>query len=267
MAREINLVCDFFFGFTCRNLPTDMIDVELTNRMVQGIYIYCKAHTAESTIFTPWSKSVSHFPSLRKKTKIFKEDSRGHSTPTWMLLTKSPRNIRKCTSVKVRTRWSNHNYHFNLIETSEVNTVGTDPIEENKISIIKCIPQKACEQFGATCLFCRQQVPHPLPNQSNWSSKDWDRNKAKAREQNLIVKFDIPWPKMNNPTLDPVDSIPFDKLMIQTDGPDKKAPEVSTTLIPPPEHGEVGTATTDGQTKLDIVPEEEEEQVVQELRT
>ena len=71
---------------------------------------------------------------------------------------------------------------------------------------------------------------------------------------------------MNSPTLDPVDSIPFDKLMIQTDGPDKKAPEVSTTLIPPPEQGAVGQATKDGQTKLDVVPEEEEEQVAQELR-
>ena len=56
-------------------------------------------------------------------------------------------------------------------------------MDENKITIIKCIPQKVCEQFGATCLFCRQQVPHPLLNQSNWSSKDWDGDKAKAREQ------------------------------------------------------------------------------------
>ena len=47
-------------------------------------------------------------------------------------------------------------------------------------------------------------------------------DKAKAREQNSIIKFDITWPKTNNPTLDPVDSIPFDNLMIQTDGPDKR---------------------------------------------
>ena len=136
-----------------------------------------------------------------------------------------------------------------------------------KNSIIKCIPQKAHQGFGATCSFCRQQVPHPLLNQSNWSSEDWDRDKAKAREQNSIVKFNMPWPKMNSPTLDPVDSMPFDKLMIQTDGLDKKAMEVSITLIPLPEQGTVGTAITDGQTKLDIVPEEEEEQVAWELRT
>ena len=247
-----------------------MVDVELTIKTVQGIHIYCKDHTAEPTIFTPWSKSVTPFPSLRKKIKAFKEDSRGHLTPAWMplvnTLTKSPRNPKKCTSGKVRTRWSNRNHRFNLIKTSWVNTLGTDSMNENKISILKFIPQKACKQFGATCSFCRQQVPHPLPNQSNWSSKDWDRDKTKAKEQSSIVKFHILWPKMDNPTMDPVDSIPFEKLMIQTDGPDKKALEVSTTLIPLPEQGAVEIAITDSQTKLDIVPKEEEEQAAQELR-
>ena len=62
MARVINPVCDFFFGFMHTNVPADMVDMELTIRRVQGIYIYCKDHVAESTIFTPWSKSVTPFP-------------------------------------------------------------------------------------------------------------------------------------------------------------------------------------------------------------
>ena len=118
-----------------------------------------------------------------------------------------------------------------------------------------------------TCSFCRQEVPHPSLGQSDWSSKDWDGDKAKAREQKPIIKFDIPWPKMNNPTLDPVDSIPFKGLMIQINGLHKKALEVSTTLIPLPEQEAVGTAPKDGQTKLDTVPKEDKEQVVWELRT
>ena len=93
MAQEINLVCDFFFGFMHTNLPADM---ELTIRTVQGIYIYHEDHTAESAIFTPWNKSVTPFPSPRKKIKAFKEDSRGQLTLTWMPLvstpTKPPRN-------------------------------------------------------------------------------------------------------------------------------------------------------------------------------
>ena len=136
MAREINLVCNFLFGFMHTNLPADMVDMELTIRMVQRIYIYCKDHTAESTIFTPWSISVSPFPSLRKKIMAFKEDSRGHSTPTWIPLvntpTKSLRNPRKCISGKVRTRWSNHNHCFNLIKTNQVNTLGTGLADEKK---------------------------------------------------------------------------------------------------------------------------------------
>ena len=72
---------------------------------------------------------------------------------------------------------------------------------------------------------------------------------------------------MNNPTLEPVDSICLKDLMIQTDGLDKKVPEVSTTLIPLTKQGAVGTAPKDGQTKLDTIPKEDKEQVAWELRT
>ena len=96
-------------------------------------------------------------------------------------------------------------------------------------------------------------------DQSDWTSKDWDGDKAKAREQNPFIRFDTPRPKMDNPTLDSVDSLPFQGLTIQTDRPDKKALEVSTTLILLLEQGAVGTAPKDGQTELNTVPKEEEE--------
>ena len=83
MAREINLVCDFFFDFVCTNLPSDMVDVELMVRMVQGIYTYRKDHTVESTIFTLWSKNMIPFPSLRRKIKAFKENNRRPMTTVW----------------------------------------------------------------------------------------------------------------------------------------------------------------------------------------
>ena len=105
MAREINPVCDFFFSFMYTNLPADMVDVELTIRMVQGIYIYCKDPTVESTIFTLWSKSLTPFPSLRKKIKAFKEDSKGKMTLTWVVLvctpTKPPRNPRNVPQTRL----------------------------------------------------------------------------------------------------------------------------------------------------------------------
>ena len=65
MAREISRVCDFIFGSLCTCIPTDTVDIELTVRMVKGIYTYCKDDTAESTVFSLWSKSVIPFPSLR----------------------------------------------------------------------------------------------------------------------------------------------------------------------------------------------------------
>ena len=71
---------------------------------------------------------------------------------------------------------------------------------------------------------------------------------------------------MSNPTLDSVETLPFQGLTTQTDGQDKKALEVLDTPIPPLEQGAVGTAPKDGQTKLDAVSEEEEGQVAQELR-
>ena len=64
MAREISPVCDFIFGSICTSLPVDTVDVELTIRMVKGIYTYRKDHMAESMVFLPCSKTVIPFPSL-----------------------------------------------------------------------------------------------------------------------------------------------------------------------------------------------------------
>ena len=57
--------------------------------------------------------------------------------------------------------------------------------------------------------------------------------------------------------MDSPDSLPFQGQTIQTDGPDKKAPEVSTMLIPPLEPGAVGTIPKDNQMKLNPMPKEE----------
>ena len=64
MAREIIPVCDFIFGSIQTGLPMDAVDVELMVRMVKGIYTYRKDHTAKSTVFSPWGRTVIPFPSL-----------------------------------------------------------------------------------------------------------------------------------------------------------------------------------------------------------
>ena len=144
--------------------------------------------------------------------------------------------------------------------------MGTDPTITSKVNIIKPIPQKACELFGPTCPFCRQQAPHPSPNQSDWSSLDWNGEKAKAREQNSFIRFDTTRPITDNATHDSVDSIPFHGLTIQTDRLDEKAPENPTTLDPLLEQGTGGTSSKESQPMLDPVVEEEEKQAEQEIR-
>ena len=79
MAREISPVWGFFFGFICMNT----VDIELTIRMVMGIYTYHKDHTVESTTFTLWSKSMIPLPSLRRKIQAFKDNNRWQMTLKW----------------------------------------------------------------------------------------------------------------------------------------------------------------------------------------
>ena len=83
MAREISPVCDFIFGLIRTSLLTDMMDIDLTIRTVKGIYTYRKDHTAESTIFTLWSKKVIPFPSLRQKIQAHKHNKRQNTVMPW----------------------------------------------------------------------------------------------------------------------------------------------------------------------------------------
>ena len=91
MAREISPICNFIFGSIETGLPTDTVDVELTIRMVKGIYIYRKDHMPESTVFSPWSRTVIPFPSLCKKIQAYQDENRqtsvwnkGHAVPYFL---------------------------------------------------------------------------------------------------------------------------------------------------------------------------------------
>ena len=62
MACEISPIGNFLFGSIGTNLPTNTVDIELMVQTVKGIYMYRKDHTAESMIFTLWSKKVTPSP-------------------------------------------------------------------------------------------------------------------------------------------------------------------------------------------------------------
>ena len=66
------------------------------------------------------------------------------------------------------------------------------------------------------------------------SSEDWDGEKAKAREQKLLVDFAPPKQDIDPPVMEVMtDDIPFSKLSIRSDGPGKNPVEVTDTLITP----------------------------------
>ena len=81
MAREISPICDFIFGSIWTGLPMDTVDVELTVRMVKGIYTYRKDHMAESMVFSPWSRTVIPFPSLMRKIQAYQDKNK--KTSAW----------------------------------------------------------------------------------------------------------------------------------------------------------------------------------------
>ena len=97
---------------------------------------------------------------------------------------------------KIRTRWSNCNHPFNPIRTNKYNILDTKPSNMNKIGIIQPTPQRACRCSDDTYTYCKYKAPHPSPDPLDWSSEDWDREKAKAREQRSLIDFTLP--KLDN---------------------------------------------------------------------
>ena len=127
---------------------------------------------------------------------------------------KMPRNPRKQTTAKIRTRWSGRN-RFDPKKMKRPNTLDTKVSELDKVDIKTPIPTKACDRFGLLCSYCKQGAPHPSPQETDWSSEDWDGTKAKARQQNdSLIDFNEPRPQTNNNQTTDIDKIAFSKLQI-----------------------------------------------------
>ena len=105
----------------------------------------------------------------------------------------------------------------------------------NKIDIIKPTPSKACEHYGLSCSYCKQDTPHPSPVNSDWSSKDWDGDKAKAKEENKsMIDFEAPNQKTDTEEITDIVEIPFSKLQIGQDGNKEELLQVMESLVLPP---------------------------------
>ena len=143
--------------------------------------------------------------------------------------------------------------------------MNTETMDMNKIDIIKPTPKRACECFDPTCLCCRQDIPHPSSVHSDWSSKDWDGDKAKVKEQKSLIDFDVHTEKMNMEQTMDIDQVPFHKLNFGQDNLREKEPlEVMQSLVPlPSDPANVGATTKDeteeGQMDMEIRLQKEAE--------
>ena len=92
---------------------------------------------------------------------------------------------------QIRTRWSRHNHQFNPIKINKYNTLDVNSTDMNKINIIQPVPKRACDCFADTCTYCKYEAPHPSPIPSDWSSEDWDGEKAKERELRSLIDLNF----------------------------------------------------------------------------
>ena len=191
----------------------------------------------ESTIFTPWSKKMTPFPSLRCKIQAYQEDQRSEKVLPWsnsgntFQFSTPPvtqNNPRKGAPGKIRARWSNKS-RYNTMNTKRPNTPETSLTNMDTTHMDKTkepLLAKVCKRFGLSCSFCKQHILHPSPQESDWSDEDWTGEHTNTQkitgETNLLSDWDLPKPQ-SNPTSNPeVDKINMDKLSLEHDNPQEE---------------------------------------------
>ena len=100
------------------------------------------------------------------------------------------------------------------------------------------VPVKACGRFRLSCSYHEQVALHPSPQELDWSSKDWDRTKAKrkegTKETNLLSDWDLPKPQPDIDQKTDVDGLALSKLQIGQNDPKEEQVNVAELLIPLP---------------------------------
>ena len=132
------------------------------------------------------------------------------------------------------------------------NTPGTKVSELDRAEIKAPILTTVCDSFGL-CSYCEQDALHPSPQESDWSSKDWDGTKAKAREQNdSLLDFNDPKPQTNTGQTTDTEEVAFNNLQIRQSDLKEELVEVMKSLIPPPEVTEIPGEVTENTNREEL---------------
>ena len=81
MNFNIRGQCNFIFHNLCCTLPKDTTDVEVTIWTVDGIHTYRSDRMNQAVSYSPLSRQVKPFPSLRKKITEYQEQKRRSFNP------------------------------------------------------------------------------------------------------------------------------------------------------------------------------------------
>ena len=96
------------------------------------------------------------------------------------------------------------------------------------------VPVKVCDRIGLSCSYCKQDTPYPSPQESDWSSGEWDRTKARRKkETNLLTDWDLPKPHSDIDQKTDIDELALSKLHIGQNDPKEEQVDVTGSLIMP----------------------------------
>ena len=113
----------------------------------------------------------------------------------------------------------------------------SDSSDMNKLNIIQPTPKRLFTRSLKDCSYCKYNAPHPSPAASDWSSEDWDGDKAKTREMRSLIDFML----LDNQIQDTTQDTSQDKqeknlingLENLTLEQDKTTLNMTDTLVPP----------------------------------
>ena len=129
----------------------------------------------------PMEQKGDTFPSLRHKIQAYQDDQRSEKVLQWdntfqfSALTVTHNNPRKSAPGKIRARWSNKSRHNPMItrrpNTPDAPVTNMDTADMDKMKMPLSVI--VCNRFRLICQFCKQNVMHPSPQESDWSDKNW----------------------------------------------------------------------------------------------